>query len=215
MLNIRPVKLLPVREQAASSLREAIINQNIQPGEILPLEATAKALGISVTPVREAFQILARDGLIELAQNRGAVVLGMTRKNIREHYEIRAVLEAKACQLVCLNNADLEDIRINVVSARNALLRGDHEGYSEYNQSFHFHIWTASGNSKLLNMLSELWNGLSMGLKTTRSEYAEKSQREHEAIFQKLEARDAQGAFEAMDLHITRSMNDILTRYKY
>ncbi|MBQ9419608.1 MAG: GntR family transcriptional regulator, partial [Synergistaceae bacterium] len=70
MLNLRPVKLLPVREQAASSLREAIITQNIKQGEILTLDATAKALGISVTPVREAFQILARDGLIELAQNR-------------------------------------------------------------------------------------------------------------------------------------------------
>lgn len=71
MLNLKPVKLMPVREQAASSIREAIISRDLQEGEILTLDATAKALGISATPVREAFQILARDGLIELAQNRG------------------------------------------------------------------------------------------------------------------------------------------------
>ena len=88
MLNLKPVKLMPIREQAASSIREAIISRSLKQGEILPLEATARALGISATPVREAFQILARDGLIELSQNRGAVVVGFSEKNIREHYRI-------------------------------------------------------------------------------------------------------------------------------
>ena len=41
MLNVRPVKLMPVREQAAASLREAIITQNIKQGEVLVLETTA------------------------------------------------------------------------------------------------------------------------------------------------------------------------------
>ncbi|MBQ3693205.1 MAG: GntR family transcriptional regulator, partial [Synergistaceae bacterium] len=134
MLNVRPVKLMPVREQAAASLREAIITQNIKQGETLVLETTAKALGISVTPVREAFQILARDGLIELAQNRGAVVLGMTAKNIREHYEIRAALEAEACRLVCEKNADLSEIERCVDN----LVSHDEDNYSDLNQSFHY-----------------------------------------------------------------------------
>ena len=81
MLNLKPVKLMPVREQAASSIREAIITQSLKPGETLNLESTAKALGISATPVREAFQILARDGLIELSQNRAAVVLGFSESS--------------------------------------------------------------------------------------------------------------------------------------
>ena len=214
MLKVRPVKLMPVREQAAASLREAIITQNIKPGETLALEATAKALGVSVTPVREAFQILARDGLIELAQNRGAVVLGMSAKNIREHYEIRAALEAQACRLVCEKNADLTEIEHCLMLAGEALTRGDSEKYSEYNQSFHYSIWLASGNTRLLNMLSELWNGLSMGVKTTRSEYAAKSQTEHEKIFAALKTRDTDKAIIAMFLHILRSMRDILTRYE-
>ena len=213
MLNLRPVKLLPVREQAAASLREAIITQNIKQGETLALEATAKALGISVTPVREAFQILARDGLIELAQNRGAVVLGMSAKNIREHYRIRAALEAEACMLVCENNADLSAIERCLTHSGNALDNDNSEQYSDYNQSFHYQIWLASGNSRLVNMLSELWNGLSMGLRTTRSQYAKKSQSEHENIFSWLKTRDAKASAFAMRNHILRSMNDMLTRY--
>ncbi|MBQ3695094.1 MAG: GntR family transcriptional regulator, partial [Synergistaceae bacterium] len=178
-------------------------------GEVLVLETTAKALGISVTPVREAFQILARDGLIEVAQNRGAVVLGMTAKNIREHYEIRAALEAEACRLVCEKNADLSEIERCVDN----LVSHDEDSYSDLNQSFHYNIWLASGNSRLVNMLSELWNGLSMGVRTTKSEYAEKSQAEHENIFSCLKARDENSSAMAMREHILRSMNDMLTRY--
>ncbi|MBQ4402660.1 MAG: GntR family transcriptional regulator, partial [Synergistaceae bacterium] len=194
MLNLRPVKMMPVREQAASSLREAIITQKIKQGETLALEATARALGISVTPVREAFQILARDGLIELAQNRGAVVLGMSAKNIREHYQIRAALEAEACRIVCENRADLSEIEHCI----GHLVSHDAENYGDLNQSFHYNIWLASGNSRLVNMLGELWNGLSMGLRTTKNEYAKKSRAEHENIYSMLKARDSEGASKAM-----------------
>ncbi|MBQ2617662.1 MAG: GntR family transcriptional regulator [Synergistaceae bacterium] len=209
MLNLRPVKMMPVREQAASSLREAIITQKIKQGETLALEATARALGISVTPVREAFQILARDGLIELAQNRGAVVLGMSAKNIREHYQIRAALEAEACRIVCENRADLSEIEHCI----GHLVSHDAENYGDLNQSFHYNIWLASGNSRLVNMLGELWNGLSMGLRTTKNEYAKKSRAEHENIYSMLKARDSEGASKAMRGHILRSMEDMLTRY--
>ena len=191
-------------------MREAIISQSIKQGEMLTLESTAKALGISVTPVREAFQILARDGLIELAQNRGAVVLGMSPKNIREHYEIRAALEAEACRLVCEKGADLSEIERCV----SHLVSSGAENYGDLNQSFHYNIWLASGNTRLVNMLSELWNGLSMGLRTTKNEYARKSQAEHEVIFSMLKASDADGASRAMRGHILRSMEDMLTRYK-
>ena len=210
MLNLRPVKLLPVREQAAASLREAIITKNIKQGETLTLDSTAKALGISATPVREAFQILARDGLIELSQNRGAVVIGLNSKSIAEHFQIRAALEAEACRLACENKADLTEIE-NLMSHAGF---SNSENYSDYNQSFHYHIWLASGNSRLVNMLSELWNGLSLGLATTKSQYAKKSQTEHEKIFEKLKVCDSEGAYLEMRRHILRSMNDILTRYE-
>lgn len=212
MLNLKPVKLMPVREQAASSIREAIITQSLKQGEVLTLEATAHALGISATPVREAFQILARDGLIELSQNRGAVVLGFNGKTIREHYEIRAALESETCRLVCENNSPLEGIEHCIVQARK-ILETNPEKYPDYNQSFHYNIWLSAGNTRLLNMLSELWNGLSLGLRITRTEYFRNSHAEHENIFSKLQARDSSGAYEAMHTHIVRSMNDILTRY--
>ena len=68
MLGLKPIKLLPARERVASALRKAIISKSIPEGAELTLENTAQELGVSVTPVREAFQILARDGLLPAAR---------------------------------------------------------------------------------------------------------------------------------------------------
>ncbi len=214
MLDLKPITLLPVRERVASSLRKAIISRQISQGEILTLESTAQALGVSVTPVREAFQILSRDNLIELKQNKTAVVLGINEQTIHNHYQVRAALESYACTLFCQVNADLRSVENCVVSARRALERNDVSAYANYNQSFHYEIWKGSGNDKLKTMLSELWNGLSMGLKSTEAEYAEKSQCEHEEIFEALKRRDVTGSSALMFAHIERSMEDILTHYQ-
>lgn len=162
MLGLKPIKLLPARERVASALRKAIIAQQIKEGETLTLETTAQQLGVSITPVREAFQILERDGLISLQQNRGATVLGINEKTLREHYQVRAVLEKAACELCCENGADLSSVKNCIDTAEEALERNDVTDYANQNQSFHYEIWKAAGNGKLEKMLGELWNGLSL-----------------------------------------------------
>ena len=109
---------------------------------------------------------------------------------------------------------DLDAIRNCVESAQEALDQDNAGDYSNYNQSFHYEIWKASGNEKLKNMLSELWNGLSMGVKSTAQEYATKSLTEHKEILEALEKRDRDLARKRMHRHIIRSMEDVLTRYR-
>ncbi len=213
MLGLKPIKLLPARERVASALRKAIISKSIPEGAVLTLENTAQELGVSITPVREAFQILARDGLLEVKQNKCAVVLGVTEKTIREHYQLRAALEGAACMLCCQNGADLSKIKNCVDAAEEALSRKQASGYADYNQSFHFEIWEASGNEKMRKLLSELWNGLSIGVEMSELDYALNSQREHKAILRALESRDALAARTEMEKHILRSMEDALTYY--
>ena len=83
MNNLGKVKLLPAREQVASILRKAILSRELQEGQEITLEGIAELVGVSTTPVREAFQILARDGLIKLRPNKGAVVQGINEKTLR------------------------------------------------------------------------------------------------------------------------------------
>ena len=208
---LTPIKLLPARDRVAAALREAILTHSILPGEELTLKDTAEKLGVSITPVREAFQILSRDGLIELNPNRGAVVLGITEKRIRDHYETRAILEREAAIAVCRIKADTSLIRSAYIQAEIALKNHNTLQYSSYNQAFHMEIWSACGNEKIKELLSGLWNGLSMGHKVTQESYAQVSMTEHSRILKALESEDAVAAGDEMNAHILRSMENVLT----
>lgn len=214
MSSLRPIKLLPARERVASALREAILRNELKAGQEISLEGMAEQLGVSITPVREAFQILAGDGLIELRPNKGAIVLGMTKDTIRDHYETRALLEAEAAARVCRNGVDITDIVDAYEQAAEALGRHDTDEYSNFNQAFHYAIWNASGNKKMESILSSLWNGLSMGHKVTQEAYAHISTNEHGGIVEALKARDAELARQRMNAHILRSLDNILTNFE-
>lgn len=214
MNNLKPIKLLPARERVAASLRKAILSRDFKEGEEIPLEYISEVLGVSTTPIREAFQILARDGLIKLRPNKGAVVLGINEQTIRDHYEVRAILEREAVAMVCRNNSDITEI-LNVYHQGIISLKNNNgSGYEEFNQGFHMSIWLATGNEKLLSLLSSLWNGLSIGHSVTVESYAELSTYEHKMIVEAIEARDGERAKCLMDEHIKRSMEDILTHFK-
>jgi len=212
MINLGRVKLLPAREQVASVLRKAILSRELEEGQEITLEGIASQVGVSSMPVREAFQILANDGLIKLRPNKGAVVLGVNEKTIRDHYETRAVLEGATAALAS-KAADISSIEHAFEVAKQALDEGDSKLYSEYNQSFHVEIWTAAGNDKMQTLLSAMWNGLSMGHKDTEESYAQVSIAEHEKILTAIKAGDENLARKRMEDHIIRSMNNILTRF--
>ena len=154
MLGLKPIKMLPARERVAAALRKAIISRQITEGEVLTLESTAQELGVSITPVREAFQILERDGLIDLQQNKGATVLGINETTLREHFQIRAALESEACVLCCKNRIDMSRIEQVLTVSKEMIEKQDYENYSKLNQSLHMEIWIAAGNEKLKKMLS-------------------------------------------------------------
>lgn len=213
MNGLGKVKLLPAREQAASILRKAILSRELAEGQELTLDGIATQIGVSATPVREAFQILAADGLIKLRPNKGAVVLGVNEKTIQDHYETRAVLEGEAAARVCRPGVDISPIEDAYKTALKALENNDSQEYSKHNQMFHMEIWTASGNEKIKSLLSSMWNGLSMGHKVTEEDYAKISIYEHRQILEAIRKRDGELARKRMQDHIIRSMNNILTRF--
>ncbi|MEM1486002.1 GntR family transcriptional regulator [Oscillospiraceae bacterium PP1C4] len=213
MNNLQPIRLLPARERVASVLRKAILSREMPEGSIITLEGISSQLEVSNTPVREAFQILARDGLIKQRPNKGAEVLGISPKFIRDHYETRAILEREAAASVCRNGSDTTEIENAYYRAKEALETGDSTNYSNYNQAFHMAIWSAADNNKIRTLLSEMWNGLSMGHKVTEEQYARISIMEHEKILQAILARNESLAKELMNAHIIRSMENILTRF--
>ena len=211
MLSLKPIELLPARERVASALRKAIMSKELRKDQEISIENMAEMLGVSATPVREAYQILAQEGLIKLRPNKGAIVIGMSEQWVRDHYGVRSALEAEAARLVAEKGPDISELEHIVVRSGNLIENGDYSAYADLNQAFHVAIWKLSGNQKLQNMCSSLWNGLSMGYRVTVEEYARLSITEHIEIFNRIECRDRMGAYELMHHHIMRSMDDMLT----
>ena len=214
MTGFKPIVMPSAKQKVAAELRKAILSRKMKEGEVLSLESIAKQLNVSITPVREAFQILNRDGLIKLRQNKGAIVLGVTDKYIRDHYQLRAILESSCARLACENEADLADLRAIQEDAQRIIEGKTYYQYADNNRAFHSEIWHMSGNEKMEHMVSELWNGLSMGNMVTEEDYARISHKEHAAILSAMEARDEDEAYAAMYAHIMRSRDDMLTYYQ-
>ncbi len=156
MINLKKIKLLPAREQVASVLRKAILSRELKEGQELTLEGIAEQVGVSSMPVREAFQILANDGLIALRPNKGAIVLGINEKTIHDHYETRAVLEAQTAARASEPGADLSSVIQAHELSIEAVKENDTKTYEQCNQSFHMGIWEAAGNAKMENIFSQL-----------------------------------------------------------
>ena len=190
MNGLKPIKIPSAKERVASELRKAILSRKMEEGENLSLESVAGQLNVSATPVREAFQILARDGLIKLRPNKGAIVLGITETYIKEHYQLRAILESACAEIAAGEGVDISGIEESYETAKEALGKGDYESYANFNRDFHSEIWTAAGNHKMENMIAELWNGLSMGNMVTEEEYAKVSIQEHGKIVDAIRERN-------------------------
>ena len=214
MNGLKPIKMPSAKEKVAAELRKAILSRQMQEGEVLSLDSVATQLNVSAMPVREAFQILARDGLIQLRKNKGAVVLGITETYIKEHYQLRAILESSAAAPAADPEADISEIESVYEEAAEALLEGNLRQYTDLNRAFHSEIWTAAGNQKMKNMISELWNGLSMGSMVSEEDYAKVSIKEHGNILKAIQKHDKEAAQKTMYDHIMRSRDDMLTYYK-
>lgn len=214
MNGLKPIKIPSAKERVASELRKAILSRKMEEGENLSLESVAGQLNVSATPVREAFQILARDGLIKLRPNKGAIVLGITETYIKEHYQLRAILESACAEIAAGEGVDISGIEESYETAKEALGKGDYESYANFNRDFHSEIWTAAGNHKMENMIAELWNGLSMGNMVTEEEYAKVSIQEHGKIVDAIRERNTVKAKKEMYDHIMRSRDDMLKYYK-
>lgn len=211
-------------DKLASQLHARVLSGELPSGTRLRQEALAEEFGVSRTPVREALRKLQAGGLVELQPNRGAVVRGLSAREIRDAYEVRAALEALAAQLAAerISREQLE--RLNRVQGefRTALdralakRRGGREvgvrelrRWAKANDDFHQTIHEASGNEVLASALAQLARNfprdLSRLVVSESTAMLEANVREHEAILEALSRRDAEAAYKLMQRHVARA----------
>lgn len=203
------IEKMPVRLKVAEIIRKAILSGEFTDGEALSLTDTAARLKVSRTPVREAFQLLESEGLIELRMNREAIVHKIDKDFIRDHFDMRVLLEGEAVARATRLQGTIHQLR----ELQDSLPREDAglaAAYDSYNHDFHHLIWEGAGNKKLYTFLESLWNGPSYSRTKGNIVNHTLSVQEHNAILKAMEEDDEDMAKKMMQQHISRSMNIIL-----
>ena len=202
---------LPLRDVVFNTLREAILRGDLVPGErLMELQLAAK-LGVSRTPIREAIRMLEQEGLAITIPRKGAIVAGMTEKDMQDVLEIREALEELSVQVACdkITDEEVAKLRENMENFETSLKSGDLKRMAEADVEFHDVIYQATDNPKLINML----NNLREQMYRYRVEYLknpsnhEQLLREHEAIYRGIMAKDKDAVTEMIRKHISNQVD--------
>jgi DNA-binding GntR family transcriptional regulator len=212
-------------DKLAADLQARVLNGELPSGTRLRQTALAEEFGVSRTPVREALRKLQASGLVELRPNRGALVRGLSSREIRDAYEVRAELEAMAARLAALHmrqdqlerlhhaQATFRDALARTVEARErnggSLTAAETALWVEANDEFHQVIQEAAGNPVLVSTLAHLHRSfprdLSRLVLAESTTLLRENVGEHEGILAAIEQRDAEAAGELMERHVRRA----------
>ena len=130
---------LPLRDVVFNTLREAILRGDLVPGErLMELQLAAK-LGVSRTPIREAIRMLEQEGLAITIPRKGAIVAGMTEKDMQDVLEIREALEELSVQVACdkITAEEIAKLHRNMKNFEQSLKSGDLKQMAQADVEFH------------------------------------------------------------------------------
>ena len=195
-------------------LRSRISSGAFAPGERLQPDLLASPLRVSRTPVRDALNQLASEGLVEVRPRRGTFVARVDQRTVSELYQLRLMIDTFVGQLVVrkLTARQLRQLG-RIIERMAALVHGDtytdYAAYLDCDRAFHSALVRCVGNRRL----QALYEEINLPLWLVRAQQAagmahdadaRRSLDEHRAIFEALADRDAQRVVAAMAAHLER-----------
>lgn len=203
LVKIKAIGRQPLSDRVYEALKKAIINGHLSTATKLREIDVARKMGVSPTPVREAFRRLATEGFLSSTPWRGVQVRSFSDAEIIEMYQCREVLEGLAGRLAAdhLDTAGIKKLRRLVAASRKAATAAE---VVELNAAFHGLICTYAKSNKLVSLLSLFYDMIQRD--RTLTAYSPKRRRaidaEHAMIVDALEARDRDRVENAMRQHI-------------
>jgi DNA-binding GntR family transcriptional regulator len=210
----RPLDRMSLHDQLVAKVREMIIDGELQAGAPLPEKMLCETFGVSRTPLREAFKILASEGLIELRPHRTPVVTPVNKDEIANSFAIMVALDGVAGAAAAERATDDDIARLDAMHAQLVALHRDaaRADYFRLNQEIHVELTKLAGNPVLLN----IWTTLNANIYRARATANYDAKRwtesvgEHEAFMALLRARDVQGFAASLSAHTRKTGDAVL-----
>jgi DNA-binding GntR family transcriptional regulator len=144
------------KHEIAEQLLAEIVGGTLAPGEQISERTWAAKFGVAQASIREAINILARDGFVTKQSGRSARVLKLSEEDVVQLYQVRAGLEGIAGYLAAAAGADVTALRSIVQEMRDASEARDSKALTDCDLHFHLELCRISGNSHLLNYAQKI-----------------------------------------------------------
>lgn len=203
-----------LRGRVFHKLREDILSGKYEEHEELKEVAIGDEMGVSRTPVREAFRQLELEGLIQIIPNKGAYVTGITEKDVKDIYMIRSLLEGLCARWATehITREKMEEMEENVYLAKFHAEKGHMEQLAELDNRFHDIMYEACDSKILEHQLKDFHEYVLRVRRKTLSSVnrGTASNHEHELIMEAIKAKDAGGAESLANEHILNAYDNMV-----
>ncbi len=208
-----------LRGRVFHHLREDILSGKYKEGDELKEVAIGEELGVSRTPVREAFRQLELEGLIQIIPNKGAYVTGITEKDVKDIYMIRSLLEGLCARWACehITKEQMEEMEENIYLAKFHAQKGHFEQLAELDNRFHDILYEACDSKMLEHQLKDFHEYVLRVRKKTLSNMnrGPKSNEEHEQIMEAIKAKNGDLAEKLANAHMINAYENMVENGLY
>jgi DNA-binding GntR family transcriptional regulator len=201
-------------ERAYLLIKKMILERTISPKEPLSESRLASILGISRTPVREALKKLKSEGIIISSDKMGYFLNVPTANEIKDLYEVRAILELAAVKLAIqrLDPDEIEEFEKKLLTFKAQLDAGD-EGRSDLvklGKELHFFIIERAGNKKLEELVKALYEQIEMSRVFSYYKQRKVSVDEHIQIATALKERNLEKSQASLEVHFKNAFEMLM-----
>lgn len=208
---MRPDSSESLVDLAYKTIREAIVANELKPGEPLSEPKLAEQIGVSRTPIREAIKQLEAEGLVRVVPWRGTFVMDITAADIVAMYGLREALECYAVRFVPENHdaAELDRLCSDVDKSLEWIAAGAIDRVDELDERMHRFIAAASRNPRICELIEQLLREVKRfrRLMPALPGRLEEQAREHQRIVRALQAGKVDQAKEELRRHL-RAVRD-------
>ncbi|PWM51530.1 MAG: GntR family transcriptional regulator [Clostridiales bacterium] len=208
-------KTISIAEQIFEQLEREILSGAYPRGELLTETKLSEKLGVSRTPIREALRRLDQEHIIKMT-TKGAFVLGITKQDIDDIYEIRSRIEGLAAKLAAERATDEEiaELKNTVELQEFYTLKQDADNIKNMDSTFHRLMYHMSGSTPLYDTLEPLHKRIIKYRKASISSQtrAHESMEEHKAIYEAIAAHDGELAEKLVNEHVRKAQASIARR---
>ena len=203
-----------LRGRVFHKLREDILSGRYEEHEELKEMAISEEMGVSRTPVREAFRQLELEGLIQIIPNKGAYVTGITEQDVKDIYMIRSLLEGLCARWATehISDAQMREMEENVYLSEFHAQKGQLEQLAELDNRFHEIMYEACDSKILERQLKDLHQYVLRVRKKTlaKADRGIKSNEEHKKIMEAIKAGNGELAEKLANAHMINAYQNMV-----